>query len=104
MPTLHKNVVTSHVDAESLPWVPFRPYSHEVLLKYHKVDPVRGEVVAGFRMPAGTDMAAHHHTGTVIVYTVRGSWRYVAHDWLPRPPPAPPPAGLRPPRRSSISS
>ena len=41
MPTMHKNVVTSHVDAESLPWVPFAPYSDEVLLKYHKVDPVR---------------------------------------------------------------
>jgi 2,4'-dihydroxyacetophenone dioxygenase len=49
------------------------------------VDPVRGEVVAGFRMPPGTDMAAHYHTGTVIVYTVRGSWRYLEHDWIARP-------------------
>src|SRR3954453_11810218 len=85
MSTLHQNVVTSHVDAESLPWVPFAPYSDEVLLKYHKVDPVRGEVVAGFRMPAGADMAAHYHTGTVMVYTVRGSWRYLEHDWIARP-------------------
>src|SRR5207247_10960803 len=85
MPTMNKNVVTSHVDAESLPWVPFAPYSDEVLLKYHKVDPVRGEVVAGFRMPPGADMAAHYHTGTVIVYTVRASSRYVEHDWIARP-------------------
>jgi quercetin dioxygenase-like cupin family protein len=85
MPTLGKNVVTSHVDAESLPWVPFTPYSEDVLLKYHKVDPVRGEVVAGFRMPADADMAPHYHTGTVIVYTIRGSWRYIEHDWIARP-------------------
>ena len=85
MSTLQKNVVTSHVDAESLPWVPFTPYSDEVLLKYFKVDPVRGEVVAGFRMPADADMAAHYHTGTVVVYTIRGSWRYVEHDWIARP-------------------
>jgi quercetin dioxygenase-like cupin family protein len=85
MPTLHQNVVTSHIDAESLPWVPFTPYSDEVLLKYFKVDPVRGEVVAGFRMPAGADMAAHYHTGTVVVYTVRGSWRYLEHDWISQP-------------------
>jgi 2,4'-dihydroxyacetophenone dioxygenase len=85
MPMLRENVVTSHVDAESLPWVPFTPYSDEVMLKYFKIDPVRGEVVAGFRMPVGADLAAHYHTGTVIVYNVRGSWRYLEHEWVSRP-------------------
>ena len=46
MPMLHQNVVTAHVDADSLPWVPFTPYSDEVMLKYFKVDPVRGEEMA----------------------------------------------------------
>ncbi len=27
-------------------------------------------------------MPRHHHTGTVIVYTVQGSWRYKEHDWV----------------------
>ena len=82
---LHHNVATSHVDAESLPWIPFTPYSDEVLLKYHKVDPVRGEVVSGFFMPAGADLGPHYHTGTVVVYTIRGSWRYLEHDWVAKP-------------------
>jgi hypothetical protein len=40
---LYEQVDTSLVDGESLPWVPFTPYAENVLLKYFKLDPIRGD-------------------------------------------------------------
>ena len=42
MPKLYEQIETSYIGGESMPWVPFTPYSDEVLLKYWKIDPVRG--------------------------------------------------------------
>src|SRR5215471_12794446 len=42
---LYQQVDTAVIDGESLPWVPFTPYSDDVLLKYFKLDPVRGEFI-----------------------------------------------------------
>ncbi|MNV73212.1 hypothetical protein D3C71_1663480 [compost metagenome] len=27
----------------------------------------------------------HHHTGTVMVYTIEGQWKYKEHDWIAGP-------------------
>jgi hypothetical protein len=27
----------------------------------------------------------HHHTGTVMVYTIEGKWKYKEHDWIAGP-------------------
>jgi hypothetical protein len=62
--------------------MPFAPYSNDVMVKYFKIDPVRGETITLLTAPAGVEMPRHHHTGTVIVYTVQGSWRYKEHDWV----------------------
>lgn len=82
---LYEQIHTSVIDDESIPWVPFAPYSNDVLLKYFKCDPIRGETITLLKAPAGTQMPKHHHSGTVVVYTVKGSWKYAEHDWIAGP-------------------
>lgn len=72
------------INDEDIPWIPFSPYAEEIGLKYLKIDPIRGEVILKMRVPAGAEMVGHHHTGTVIVYTISGAWRYQEHDWVSR--------------------
>jgi 2,4'-dihydroxyacetophenone dioxygenase len=81
----YKNVATECIDDASIPWVPFSPYSSEVLLKYFKLDPIHGETITLLKALAGTQMPKHHHTGTVIVYTLKGRWKYAEHDWVAGP-------------------
>ena len=82
---LYEEIHTAVIEDESIPWVPFAPYSSEVLIKYFKCDPIRGETITLLKAPAGTVMPRHRHTGTVIVYTIKGSWKYVEHDWVAGP-------------------
>jgi len=70
---------------EMVPWMPFTPYSDLVHVKVFKADPVRGEVISLLRSPPGTELPKHHHSGTVIVYTVQGRWKYLEHDWVAGP-------------------
>lgn len=70
---------------ESLPWLPFLPYSDVVKIKYFKLDPLRGEIVSVLKVPPGIQLPKHHHTGPVIVYTVQGRWKYLEHDWTATP-------------------
>jgi hypothetical protein len=79
------NVNTGCLNDNDLPWVPFTPYSNEVHIKYFKVNPVSGEVITLLRAPTTMRLPRHHHTGTVIVYTVSGCWKYLEHDWIARP-------------------
>jgi len=80
-----KTVDTAVIDAESMPWMPFVPYTNDVLLKLLKVDPIRGEWITLLKAPAGLQLPKHHHSGTVHVYTVSGRWRYLEHDWVAGP-------------------
>lgn len=81
----YEKVAPECIDDASVPWVPFAPYSTDVLIKYFKLDPTRGESIALLKAPAGAQMPRHHHTGTVIVYTIRGRWKYAEHDWVAGP-------------------
>lgn len=80
-----ETIDTGCIDGDDLPWVPFTPYNDRVEMKYFKIDPVRGELVLLMKAPADMELARHHHTGTVIVYTVQGSWKYREHDWTAHP-------------------
>jgi len=82
---LYKNVDTAVIDGDSLPWVPFTPYADNVLLKYFKLDPIRGEVIVLMKAPIDMQLPRHHHTGTVMVYTMEGRWKYKEHDWIAGP-------------------
>lgn len=76
---------TALVDVEALPWMPFAPYSDTILLKLIKVDAIRGEWTALLKSPPYTELPMHHHSGTVMVWTVAGSWRYKEHAWVAGP-------------------
>ncbi|WP_206860576.1 2,4'-dihydroxyacetophenone dioxygenase family protein [Lysobacter changpingensis] len=78
----YEHVRTSLVDDEALPWVPFSPYADNVLLKYFRLDPIRGEMIVLIKVAAGTALPRHRHSGTVIVYTIEGRWKYREHDWI----------------------
>jgi len=80
-----ENIDTALIDVESLPWIPFLPYSNEVQIKLIKVDPIRGEWIVLLKTPASVQMPKHHHSGTVQVYTISGQWRYLEHDWVATP-------------------
>src|SRR5215472_18637067 len=73
---------TECLNDKDTPWIPFTPYDERVLIKYFKIDPVQGETVMLLRSPSGAEMARHHHTGSVIVFTLRGRWRYKEHNWI----------------------
>lgn len=79
---LFEHIQTACINDADLPWVPFTPYSERVLIKYFKLDPIRGETIALLKAPAKGQMPRHRHTGTVIVYTVQGRWKYREHEWI----------------------
>jgi hypothetical protein len=85
MAIAHKEIVTANVKGDSVPWVPFTPYSDEVFLKYFKIDPIHGEIVVSMKFPPGIQLPTHYHTGIVIGHTMKGSWRYLEHDWISEP-------------------
>jgi 2,4'-dihydroxyacetophenone dioxygenase len=82
---LYEHIETAVIDGETLPWVPLTPYAEDILLKYFKLDPIRGEWMLLMKSPVGAQLPRHHHTGTVVVYTLEGKWRYKEHDWVAGP-------------------
>lgn len=76
---------TALIDVESLPWIPFAPYSDTIFLKLIKVDPIRGEWTTLLKLPPNTELPMHHHSGTVMVWTVAGRWKYLEHEWVAGP-------------------
>lgn len=79
-----ENIDTALIDVEAMPWIPFAPYSDEIFLKLIKVDPIQGEWITLLKLPPKTELPMHHHAGTVKVWTLKGSWRYLEHDWIAR--------------------
>ena len=82
---LYEQIDTAVIDGESLPWVPLTPYTDKILLKYFKLDPIRGEWIVLMKAPRGVSLPKHKHTGTVLVYTIEGKWKYEEHDWVAGP-------------------
>lgn len=79
------HIDTRCIDDDSLPWMPFVPYSDLVSVKLYKADPVRGEVISVFRTPPGVELPRCHHSGSTTIYTVQGRWKYREHDWVAGP-------------------
>ena len=75
---------TLHRSGADLPAVPFTPYSQDVKIKLLRVDPVSGQLCVILSAPGGTGLGAHKHYGSVMVYTIKGAWRYLEHDWVAR--------------------
>ena len=81
----YEQVTTSYIDAENYPWIPFAPYSDVVFIKALKADPISGTFVTLLKAPGSVVLPKHHHCGIVIVYTVKGQWKYREHDWTATP-------------------
>ncbi len=77
----YEKITTSYIDAESYPWIPFAPYSDVVFIKALKADPISGTFVTLLKAPGTTELPRHHHCGIVIVYTIKGKWKYKEHAW-----------------------
>ena len=71
--------------ARSRSWLREATASANVLLKYFKLDPIRGEWIVMMKAPIDMQLPRHHHTGTVIVHTLEGKWKYKEHDWVAGP-------------------
>lgn len=80
-----EHITTSYVDTEQSPWIAFAPYSDQVFFKLLKVEPVSGTFATLLKAPAGMRLPKHHHCGTVMVYTIKGQWKYLEHDWTAIP-------------------
>jgi 2,4'-dihydroxyacetophenone dioxygenase len=78
-------VATTCLHDDATPWMPLSSKQPDIEIKYFRIDPVRGEFICSLRMQPGVNLPAHHHTGTVIVYTLQGAWKYREHDWIARP-------------------
>jgi 2,4'-dihydroxyacetophenone dioxygenase len=81
---LYENIDAGRISDESLPWLPLGLGS-EAQIKYFKCDSIRGEVISLLKAPSTTELPRHHHSGTVIVYTLKGKWKYKEHDWVAGP-------------------
>ncbi len=75
---------TLHRSGADVPAVPFTPYSQDVTIKLLRADPVSGQLCVILSAPGGTGLGVHRHYGTVILYTIKGAWRYLEHDWVAR--------------------
>ncbi|RZU38723.1 ChrR-like protein with cupin domain [Fluviicoccus keumensis] len=82
MSMFFEGINTGVIDVDALPWMPFLPYTDKAFVKAIKVDPVRGEWITLLKAPADMVLPKHHHSGTVHVYTLSGSWKYQEHDWV----------------------
>jgi quercetin dioxygenase-like cupin family protein len=76
---------TSCIADESLPWMPFVPYSELVSVKLYRADPVRGETIIVYRAPPGARLPCCRHSGTTTIFTVQGRWKYRELDWVAGP-------------------
>jgi len=77
----YEQVTTSYVDAPNYPWIAFAPYSDEIFVKALKADPISGTFVTLLKAPGNAVLPTHHHCGIVIVYTIKGRWKYREHAW-----------------------
>jgi 2,4'-dihydroxyacetophenone dioxygenase len=75
---------TLHRSGADVPAVPFTPYSEDVTIKLLRVDPVSGQLCVILSAPGGTGLGMHKHYGSVVLYTIKGAWRYLEHDWVSR--------------------
>lgn len=80
----YESIDTPVINEEDLPWVPFDPYIDTAFIKLIKCDPVRGETITLLKAPAGSSLPKHYCTGTVIVYTIKGAWKDIEHEWISR--------------------
>ncbi|MGQ0429458.1 MAG: 2,4'-dihydroxyacetophenone dioxygenase family protein [Gammaproteobacteria bacterium] len=59
--------------------LPFVPYQEGVVFQLLQVDTAAGLWVIRVRFEPGVTIQRHRHTGDVLAFTLRGSWRYLEY-------------------------
>lgn len=80
----YEKIAVTCMNSEDYPWVPFVPHNDKVFHKILKADPISGTLVTILKAPGNLSLPRHHHSGIVIVYTIKGAWKYKEHDWIAR--------------------
>jgi 2,4'-dihydroxyacetophenone dioxygenase len=68
--------------AADLPWVEQGP---GVFFKPLRLSPVAGTWANILRVDQAGQVSRHRHLGAVQAWVLRGSWRYLEHDWVAHP-------------------
>lgn len=67
------------LDGDERDWV---PQSDDVSFKPLILNVSQGYYVNILRVRAAGILSRHRHSGPVHAFTLRGSWRYLEHDWV----------------------
>jgi quercetin dioxygenase-like cupin family protein len=68
--------------AADLPWIEQGP---GVFFKPLRLSPIAGTWANLLRVEQAGRVSRHRHLGAVQAWVLRGSWRYLEHDWIARP-------------------
>jgi len=79
MATVQRDI---HIDPETLPWVEQSP---GVWFKLLRAAPSEERYTNLLRVAPGGLLARHRHPGPVEAWVLKGSWRYLEHDWVAKP-------------------
>lgn len=71
-----------HIGPDESPWVPF---IENVAIRHLAFDVRTGTAVNVLRVDEGGVLGRHRHRGPVAGFVIRGSWRYLEHDWVATP-------------------
>lgn len=70
----------SFIPEEGNVWVPWDEASGTEI-KLVKLNPITGEMLVFIKLLPGQTLTKHFHPGTVVVYTMQGSWSY-GEGWI----------------------
>jgi len=77
----HEYTVDTDLDDERY-WVPYVEGAWFIPLQFNVST---GGFANILKIAPGARLSAHYHISTVYGYTLRGSWRYLEHDWVATP-------------------
>jgi len=80
------NLPDQAINVNDIPWVPTFTEADGVWFKPVRFDLTTGNWIHISKFKAGKGNARHRHTGgTVLAYTLQGTWRYLERDWVAKP-------------------
>ncbi|MFP3123765.1 2,4'-dihydroxyacetophenone dioxygenase family protein [Ectobacillus funiculus] len=80
------NLSDQAIDINEIPWVPTHGEEDGVWFKPIRFDLTTGNWIHISKFAANRGVTRHRHTGgTVLAYTLEGTWRYLERDWVATP-------------------
>src|ERR1039458_1718722 len=71
-----------HIAEPDGPWIPGEPGTFNKFLSF---DLNQNSFAVLLKCEPGSGIKRHFHAGTVVGYTVQGSWKYDEYDWIATP-------------------